>query len=121
MQIEKPQPRKLALQNIGSTAELKYNDQGLIPTVVQDAENKDVLMVAYMNKESLQQTLDTGLATYWSRSRKSFWVKGETSGHFQQVREIYFDCDKDTLLILIKQHGAACHTGERSCFFTKMA
>ncbi|RKY37236.1 MAG: phosphoribosyl-AMP cyclohydrolase [Candidatus Omnitrophota bacterium] len=99
---------------------LKYNQQGLIPAIVQDYKNGDVLMLAYMNKDSLQKTIDTGLATYWSRSRKCYWVKGETSGHFQKIQQIYFDCDYDTLLLKIEQIGAACHTGQRSCFYRKL-
>ncbi|MBU4305197.1 MAG: phosphoribosyl-AMP cyclohydrolase [Candidatus Omnitrophica bacterium] len=106
---------------MNSIDDLKFDSQGLIPVVIQDAENKDVLMVAYMNKMSLEKTLETGLATYWSRSRKELWLKGETSGHYQKVEKIHFDCDKDTLLIQVTQLGVACHTGERSCFFTRMA
>ncbi len=97
--------------------ELKFDERGLIPTIIQDAENNEVLMLAYMNKESLQRTLDCGKTTFWSRSRQEFWLKGETSGHFQEVQEIRYDCDGDTLLIKVKQTGAACHTGERSCFY----
>ena len=97
--------------------ELKYDQAGLIPAIIQDEENKQVLMLAYMNKESLQKTIDTGLCTYWSRSRQSFWLKGESSGHFQHVRNISIDCDKDTLLIEVSQEGAACHENYRSCFF----
>lgn len=93
---------------------------GLIPAIVQDAENGDVLMMAYMNEESLQKTLETGLATYWSRSRQSLWCKGETSGHYQHVQEIYIDCDEDTLLLKVKQTGAACHTGNRTCFYRRL-
>ena len=93
---------------------------GLIPVIVQDAETKDVLMLAYMNEESLQHTLKTGLATYWSRSRNELWVKGETSGHYQHVQSVYIDCDEDTLLLEVIQEGAACHTGHRSCFYRKL-
>lgn len=93
---------------------------GLIPAIVQDAENGDVLMMAYMNEESLQKTLETGLATYWSRSRQSLWCKGETSGHYQHVQEIYIDCDEDTLLLKVKQTGATCHTGNRTCFYRRL-
>lgn len=96
---------------------LKYDADGLIPAVVQDADSGDVLMVAWMNAESLRRTLESGLCTYWSRSRGQFWVKGETSGHVQRVRRIAVDCDKDTLLIQVDQVGAACHEGYRSCFF----
>ena len=87
---------------------------------VQDAETLDVLMVGYMNAEAVEQTLKTGRATYWSRSRQKFWIKGETSGHYQNVREIRFDCDRDTLLLLVDQEGAACSAGYRSCFYRKV-
>ena len=90
---------------------------GLVPCVVQDAESGQVLMLAYMNEESLQKTMKTGLATYWSRSRQELWTKGETSGHYQHVRQILIDCDADTLLLKVKQDGAACHTGKYSCFY----
>lgn len=90
---------------------------GLIPCIVQDCTTREVLMLAYMNAESLARTLETGLATYWSRSRSALWVKGETSGHYQHVREIRIDCDEDTLLLLVDQDGAACHTGRKSCFY----
>ena len=102
-------------------SQVKYDDKGLVPAVVQDSTTLEILMLAYMNKESLQKTLDTGLATYWSRSRQSFWVKGETSGHFQHVEEIYIDCDGDTLIMKVKQLGAACHTGNKTCFYRKLA
>jgi len=92
-------------------------NNGLVPCVVQDAESLEVLMLAYMNEESLEKTLKTGLATYWSRSRQQLWVKGETSGHYQHVQEILIDCDEDTLLLKVHQDGAACHTGKRSCFY----
>ncbi|MGH8055779.1 MAG: bifunctional phosphoribosyl-AMP cyclohydrolase/phosphoribosyl-ATP diphosphatase HisIE [Candidatus Entotheonellia bacterium] len=96
---------------------LQFNDQGLIPAIVQEAGTGQVLMLAYMNREALTKTLDTGLAHFWSRSRGQLWQKGETSGHIQHVREIRYDCDADALLVLVNQEGAACHTGERSCFF----
>ncbi len=96
---------------------LKYDDKGLIPAVIQDWQNNEVLMVAYMNAESLKRTVETGLTWFWSRSRKKFWQKGETSGHIQRVKEILYDCDQDTLLIKVAQTGPACHTGERSCFY----
>lgn len=92
-------------------------NNGLVPCVVQDAESLEVLMLAYMSEESLEKTLKTGLATYWSRSRQQLWVKGETSGHYQHVQEILIDCDEDTLLLKVHQDGAACHTGRRSCFY----
>ncbi len=100
---------------------LKYDAKGLIPAVLQDYTNKDVLMVAYMNAESLTQTLKSGKATYFSRSRNKLWLKGETSGHYQHVKEITFDCDRDTLLIAVDQMGVACHEGYRSCFFREVA
>lgn len=100
---------------------LKYNADGLIPAIVQDAESGEVLMMAWMNRESLAQTITSGLCTYWSRSRQKFWVKGETSGHVQHVRRISVDCDLDTLLIQVDQTGAACHENYRSCFFRDLA
>ncbi len=96
---------------------LKYDDRGLIPAVIQDCQNNEVLMVAYMNAESLQITVQSGYTCFWSRSRKKLWKKGETSGHVQRVREILYDCDQDTLLVKVEQTGPACHTGERSCFY----
>ena len=93
---------------------------GLVPAVVQDVKTKEVLMLAYMNEESLNKTIETGLATYFSRSRDSLWVKGETSGHFQYVKDIRVDCDEDTILLLVEQKGAACHTGHYSCFYRNM-
>lgn len=95
---------------------LKFDSAGLIPTVVQDAENGDVLMVAWVNEEALARTLETRQGTYWSRSRNELWVKGLTSGHTQKVLDVMIDCDGDTLLYLVEQVGAACHTGTRSCF-----
>lgn len=99
---------------------LKYNGDGLIPAVVQHYETKEVLMLAYMNEESLKKTIETGKTWFWSRSRQKFWNKGESSGHFQFVKDIRIDCDKDTLLILVDQIGPACHTGSNSCFFTSI-
>ncbi len=96
---------------------LKYDANGLIPAVIQDAHSGQVLMVAYMNREALQRTLETGLCTYWSRSRQQYWVKGETSGHVQRVKEIRVDCDQDCILIQVEQEGVACHTGHYSCFY----
>lgn len=92
----------------------------LIPAVIQEKSTGAVLMLAYMNKESLQKTLETGYTWFWSRSRKELWNKGATSGHFQRVLDIFSDCDDDTLLITVEQTGAACHTGSHSCFFTKI-
>lgn len=96
---------------------LKYDANGLITAVVQDADNSEVLMVAYMNREAVDRTLATKRATYWSRSRQKFWIKGETSGHVQHVVEVRTDCDKDCLLIRVRQEGAACHDGFRTCFY----
>jgi len=96
---------------------LKFNSDGLIPAVIIDADNGEVLMMAWMNAESLKQTLETGRCTYWSRSRQQFWIKGETSGHTQTVKRIRVDCDLDTLLIDVEQVGAACHDHYRSCFY----
>ena len=92
----------------------------LVPCVVQDADNGDVLMLAYMNKESLAKTLETGYTWFFSRSRNELWNKGATSGHLQQITEMHSDCDDDTFLVKVHQTGAACHTGNRTCFFNKM-
>ena len=100
--------------------QLKYDKDGLIPAIVQDYEDGAVLMMAFMNKLSLQKTLETGLCHYWSRSRQKLWLKGETSGHTQAVKEAYYDCDLDCLLFKVEQKTAACHTGNRSCFYTKI-
>lgn len=96
---------------------LKFNEAGLIPAIAQDVDTHEVLMMAWMNAEAIEKTLETGRATYWSRSRQSFWVKGETSGHTQELVDFRFDCDSDCLLVIVKQAGAACHTGRRSCFY----
>lgn len=97
--------------------QIKYNDQGLVPAIIQDYLDGTVLMMAWMNKESLEKTLETGETWFWSRSRQQFWHKGETSGHIQKVHQIRYDCDSDALLITVEQIGdIACHTGERSCF-----
>ena len=99
---------------------LKYDSNGLIPAVVQDVENGDVLMVGYMNSEAVTRTIETLRVTFWSRSRQKFWIKGETSGNVQHVKSLYVDCDQDCLLIKVEQVGAACHEGYRSCFFRKI-
>ena len=91
--------------------------EGLIPVIVQDVHTKEVLMLAYMNEESLKLTIETKKATYFSRSRNNLWVKGETSGHVQYVKDIRIDCDEDTILLIVEQVGAACHTGHTSCFY----
>ena len=101
--------------------DLKLNSDGMVCVVVQDDKNKDVLMVAYMNREAYEKTIETGVMTYWSRSRNELWVKGLTSGHFQYVQSLYLDCDNDTILARVDQVGAACPTGSRSCFFKEMA
>lgn len=99
---------------------LKYDSAGLIPAIIQDYKTNEVLMVAYMNEESLKRTLKLKKACFWSRSRKEFWVKGETSGHYQFIKSIHYDCDADALLIKARQAGAACHTGNRSCFYRSL-
>jgi len=99
-------------------SDLKYDDKGLIPAIIQDAGSGEILMMAYMNETSLRKTVETGYTHFWSRSRRKYWKKGETSGHVQEVREILIDCDADTVLIKVVQHGpGACHTGHRSCFY----
>jgi phosphoribosyl-AMP cyclohydrolase len=98
-------------------SELRFDDRGLIPAVVQDVRNGEVLMVAWMNRESLARTLEERRTVFWSRSRQEPWRKGDTSGHVQHVEDVRADCDGDVLLVRVHQVGAACHTGERSCFF----
>lgn len=97
---------------------LRFDANGLIPAIAQDHRTGEVLMMAWMNAESLRQTLSSGRATYWSRSRQAFWAKGETSGHQQRLIELRVDCDRDCLLLLVEQTGPACHTNRRSCFYT---
>ena len=104
---------------MGILNNIKYDSNGLVPAVMQDYENGDVLMVAYMNSESLKTTLETGKAHFWSRSRQKFWMKGESSGHTQEIKEIFIDCDGDCILFKVKQNVAACHTGHRTCFYRK--
>jgi phosphoribosyl-AMP cyclohydrolase len=99
-------------------AAVRYGPDGLVPVVAQQWDSREVLMLAWMDAEALARTLQTGRGTYWSRSRQSYWVKGETSGHHQHVREVRLDCDGDALLLLVDQEGPACHTGLRSCFDT---
>ena len=101
-------------------ASLTYDSKGLIPAIAQDAQTGEVLMMAWMNAEAVAQTLATGRVTYWSRSRQSFWIKGESSGHVQELVEMRVDCDRDCLLVLINQTGPACHTFRRSCFYTAL-
>lgn len=95
---------------------LKFNSAGLIPVVVQEANSKEVLMLAWMNSEAVALTLETSAATYWSRSRNELWVKGQTSGNTQEVVSLAYDCDADTILLTVIQHGGACHTGDSTCF-----
>lgn len=99
---------------------LKYNEQGLIPAIAQDHETGEVLMMAWMNVQAVAQTLETGRVTYWSRSRQAFWIKGETSGHTQALKDFRVDCDRDCVLVMIEQVGPACHTNRRSCFYTSV-
>jgi phosphoribosyl-AMP cyclohydrolase len=100
---------------------IKFDENGLVPVIAQDYKDGAVLMLAYMNRESLQKTLDTKEMVYWSRSRKTLWHKGDTSGHIQKVKQMFYDCDADAILAKIEQVGdCACHTGNRSCFFNKM-
>ncbi|MCK0138802.1 phosphoribosyl-AMP cyclohydrolase [Aliiroseovarius sp. F47248L] len=102
------------------TGSLKFDDKELIPAIAQDAETGDVLMMAWMNAKAVERTLSTKRVTYWSRSRQAFWVKGETSGHVQELVEFCFDCDRDCLLVKVRQTGPACHTNRRSCFYTSV-
>lgn len=99
---------------------LVFNDQGLIPAIAQDEATGEVLMMAWMNAEAVLKTLETRRVTYWSRSRKSFWVKGESSGHLQELVDFRVDCDRDCLLLIVRQTGPACHTNRRSCFYTAL-
>jgi phosphoribosyl-AMP cyclohydrolase len=102
------------------TNEVKFDENGLVPVIIQDWKNNQVLMLAYMNAEALRMTVKSGKTHFWSRSRKQFWLKGESSGHTQEVKEIFFDCDSDTILMKVEQKVAACHEGYRSCFFRKL-
>ena len=100
--------------------DLKFDRQGLIPAIIQDYKTGEVLMLAYMNKESVKRTLKSGKTCFWSRSRKVYWVKGATSGNFQFVKSVAYDCDMDAFLVKVRQVGVACHTGNRSCFYRKV-
>ncbi|MGR3615803.1 MAG: phosphoribosyl-AMP cyclohydrolase [Paracoccaceae bacterium] len=99
---------------------LVYNDAGLIPCIAQDEQDGTVLMMAWMSREAVEKTLETGRVTYWSRSRQSFWIKGESSGHVQELIDLRIDCDRDCLLAVVRQTGPACHTNRRSCFYTSV-
>ncbi len=99
---------------------LKFNPQGLIPVIAQQYDTGEVLMMAWMNRDSLVQSLESGVACYWSRSRQKFWQKGESSGHIQKIKAMRTDCDQDTLLLLVDQVGVACHTGRRNCFYLEV-
>ncbi|OSQ52139.1 phosphoribosyl-AMP cyclohydrolase [Marivita geojedonensis] len=101
-------------------ATLVYNEAGLIPAIAQDASSGEVLMMAWMNAEAVAKTLETGKVTYWSRSRQAFWVKGESSGHVQELVALRLDCDRDCLLVTVNQTGPSCHTNRRSCFYTEV-
>ena len=118
--VKRPKGQKVTGKRVKRMPRLKFDGKGLIPAVVQDYRNGEVLMVAYMNKESLKITLREKRTCFYSRSRKTLWRKGETSGHIQKVKSIWYDCDNDTLLIKVNQLGAACHTGNRSCFYRKI-
>ncbi|MBI5809588.1 MAG: bifunctional phosphoribosyl-AMP cyclohydrolase/phosphoribosyl-ATP diphosphatase HisIE [Deltaproteobacteria bacterium] len=102
-------------------SEIKFGADGLIPAIAQDINTSEVLMMAYMDMEALLKTIETRRAHYWSRSRRELWLKGSTSGNFQEVRSVFYDCDGDTLLLLVEPKGPACHTGERSCFYRALA
>ena len=110
--------QSLALKDI--LDELLFNQQALIPVITQDAQSKEVLMMAWMNKACLEQTLSTGIMTYWSRSRQEVWVKGATSGNYQTLKSMRFDCDGDAVLCLVEPQGAACHTGRQDCFYLEV-
>lgn len=101
-------------------SDIKTNSDGMVPVIVQDIKTDAVLMLAYMNEESYYKTMELGMMTYWSRSRNELWTKGLTSGHVQYVKELYLDCDNDTILAKVEQTGAACHTGSYSCFFKEI-
>lgn len=99
---------------------LKWDDKGLIPAIIQDSDTRDVLMVAWMNAEALERTLATGTTWFWSRSRREYWNKGATSGNVQKVDRVLYDCDEDTLLVMVTPAGPACHTGETTCFYREI-
>lgn len=116
--VPAPTPRRLDAHTLDT---VRYDDRGLVTAVVQEATSRDVLMLAWMDAEALRRTLETRRATYWSRSRQTYWVKGATSGNAQHVREVLVDCDGDTVLLVVDQTGAACHTGAVTCFDEALA
>ena len=107
-------------RELGTQLDIKLDAAGLLTAIAVDYQTNEVLMVAFMNPAALEKTLSTGKATYWSRSRKKFWVKGEESGHVQEVQEVLVDCDQDAVILKVRQKGAACHNGYRSCFYRKI-
>ncbi len=107
-------------RELGTTLDIKLDSAGLLTAVAVDADTQEVLMVAFMNQAALEKTIATGKATYWSRSRGKFWVKGEESGHIQEVQELLVDCDQDAVVMKVRQKGSACHNGFRSCFYRKI-
>ena len=113
-----PDSTELDLQQVIDN--LAFDERGLLPVITQDANSKDVLMMAWMNKDTIQETLRTGFVTYWSRSRQQRWVKGETSGHTQELVSLSIDCDGDAILCQVNQKGAACHTGRPHCFYLEV-
>lgn len=113
-----PMPHAPAPRNV--IKQLKFDEKSLIPAIIQDYKTNEVLMLAYMNLESLKRTLKSGKTCFWSRSRKEYWVKGGTSGHFQYVKSLAYDCDMDAVLIKVRQIGVPCHTGKRTCFYRKI-
>jgi phosphoribosyl-AMP cyclohydrolase / phosphoribosyl-ATP pyrophosphohydrolase len=116
-----PEAESVADSGPVSLRDLKFDERGLLPAVVQDADSGDVLMVAWMNLEAVQRTVLEGRTWFYSRSRRELWPKGETSGHIQHVEDMWLDCDADTILLKVHQVGAACHTGERTCFHRRLA
>ncbi|MEM8615793.1 MAG: phosphoribosyl-AMP cyclohydrolase [Pseudomonadota bacterium] len=119
MSFKPPYARKADQDETGDLRP-KFNADGLIAAIAQDSETGEILMLAWMNEEALQATLDTGRATYWSRSRQALWIKGESSGHVQDVSEVLIDCDQDAVILKVRQTGGACHTGRASCFYRRI-
>jgi len=115
--VNKPETTKITQRTL---RKLKFDQNGLIPAIIQDYRTKEVLMTAFMNLESIKKTIRLGKTCFWSRSRQEYWIKGMTSGHFQYVKGIFYDCDCDTLLIKVRQVGCACHTMRKSCFYRKI-